>query len=331
MEKNGYKGATNKHEFNMENKKLISIVLPAYREEKNVPFIYKELQNVIKTISDRYDYEIIYVNDGSPDNTWLEISKLCAADSHVKGVNLSRNFGKEIALTAGVEKSNGDAVITIDVDGQHPVKYIPDFIEKWEQGFDIVYNVRPKIKGASMIKKVSSWLFYKLFNAISEVRIESGTTDYRLIDKKVVKIFLSFTEKNRLYRGIVDMIGLNKCPLVFDALPNPEGRRPSYNYIKLYHLAINSLTSFSVFPLKLVGYMGLLITIFSSLLFIIMLFDKIGIVHLGFTNLAIVVVINTILIGVVLMSLGLMALYIARIHEEVIGRPLYIVRDEINF
>jgi len=245
-------------------KKLISIVIPAYQEEKNIAKIYQAILKVLPRIHQKYDFEIIFVNDGSRDLTWFEIKKLCEKDSRVKGLNFSKNFGKEIALTAGVEKSSGDAVITMDVDGQHPVEKLPEFIEKWELGFEIVYNIRPKIAGASLIKRFSSWIFYQVFNTISDVKMEAGTTDYRLLDRKVVDVFLTFTERNRLYRGIVDFIGFHKCKLEFDALPNPEGRKPSYNYIKLYHLAINSLTSFSIFPLKLVGYMGFFIMLVSS-------------------------------------------------------------------
>ncbi len=314
----------------MQNKKLISIVLPAYREEENIALIYDELIDVLSKIQDKYNYEIIYVNDGSPDDTWNEIVKLCQIDKNVKWVNLSRNFGKEIALTAWVEKSSWDAVITMDVDWQHPVKKLPNFIKKWEEWYDVVYNLRPKIKKSSLIKKLSSWFFYKIFNYISDFKLESWTTDYRLIDRKVVDIFLSFNEKNRLFRWIIDYIWFKKTSLIFDALPNKWWRKPSYNYSKLYQLAINSLTSFSVFPLKLVWYMWFIITISSSILFFIMIIDKLWFLHLSFSNLALVVVINTILIWIVLMSLWLIALYVARIHEEVVWRPLYIVKNKIN-
>lgn len=312
------------------SKKLISIVLPAYNEENYINNIYTEIQNTIKDLTKLYNFEIIFVNDWSKDNTWSEIVKICQKDDWVVWINFSRNFWKEIALTAWVEKSSWDAVITMDVDWQHPVSKLGDFIAKWEEWYEIVYNVRPKIKWASFIKRLSSRIFYKVFNNISDVKMEPWTTDYRLLDKKVVEIFLSFTERNRLYRWIVDMIGFNKYCLIFDALPNPTWRKPSYNYLKLYHLAINSLTSFSIFPLKLVWYMWLMITTTSSFIFIVMLIDKMWVLHLGFTNLALVVVLNTILIWIVLMSLWLIALYIARIHEEVIWRPLYIIKDKIN-
>lgn len=312
------------------SKKLISLVLPAYNEEKNISLIYNELLKILSTINNKYEFEIIFINDWSNDHTWSEIVKLSQKNKNIVWINFSRNFWKEIALTAWVEKSSWNAVITMDVDWQHPVEKIPDFLKKWEEWYEIVYNVRPKIKWASILKKITSRVFYKIFNSISDIKMEAWTTDYRLLDKKVVEVFLSFTERNRLYRWIVDMIGFNKACLVFDALPNPVWRKPSYNYLKLYHLAINSLTSFSIFPLKLVGYIWFIITTTSTLLFIVMLLDKLWVLNLQFTNLALVVVLNTIFIWIVLMSLWLMSLYIARIHEEVIWRPLYIIKDKIN-
>ncbi len=314
-----------------ENKKLISVVLPSYREEKNVPLVYLELTKVLLKITDKYDYEIIFVNDGSPDDTWEEIAKLCDKDERVKGVNLSRNFGKEIALTAGVEVANGDAVITLDGDGQHPVERIPDFVAEWEKWYLIVYNKRPQTKGAGVFKKFSSKLFYKVYNALSDFKLEEGTTDYRLLDRKMVENFKKFWEKNRMYRGLTDWMGYKKKALVFDARERLDGGDSTYGYKALYNLAVNSLTSFSVIPLRLVGYLGFLMTIISSLLFIFIIVDKFTIDKFNFSNIAAILLINTTLIGIVLMGMGLMALYIAKIHQEVQGRPMYLIQDKINF
>lgn len=200
-----------------EKKKLISIVIPAYREEKNIPLIYQELISVFDTIQESYDYEVIFINDGSPDSTWESIEKLCSDDLKVKGINLSRNFGKELAITAGLEYAQGDAVITLDADGQHPVEKIPEFLEKWQEGYDIVYNRRPEIHGASLMKRFTSKLFYAIFNAMSEFKLEARTTDYRLLDRCVVDAYLRFREKNRMYRGLVDWLGFKKIALVFNA------------------------------------------------------------------------------------------------------------------
>jgi len=313
----------------MSKKQLVSLVIPAYREEKNIPLIYREILETLKSIS-KYNFEIIFVNDGSPDTTWLEIEKLCKKDNDVKWINLSRNFWKEISLTAGIEHAMGDAVITLDGDGQHPVEEIPNFISEWENWYQIVYNKRPKIEWASLIKKLSSKLFYGIFNNISEFKFEGGTTDYRLLDRVVVDYFLKFSERNRLYRGIIDWLGFEKKALVFDAKKRLDDGDSSYSYKQLWNLAINSLTSFSIFPLKLVGYLGFIMTTLSSLLFIFVIIDKFTIDRFDFSNIAALMLINMALVGIVLMALWLIALYIARIHEEVQWRPMYIVKESKN-
>ena len=310
-------------------KRQISLVIPAYKEEKNISLLYNEIQKVLWKIK-KYDFEIIFINDGSPDNTWVEIEKLCIEDRRVKWINLSRNFWKEISLTAGIEHALWDAVITLDGDGQHPVEKIPDFITEWKKGYQIVYNKRPKIDWASAIKKLSSKVFYKIFNFVSEFSFEDGTTDYRLLDRVVVDYFLKFSERNRLYRGIIDWLWFEKKALTFDAKRRLDDGQSSYSYKQLWNLAVNSLTSFSIFPLKLVGYLWVIMTLFSSLLFLFVIIDKFTFDTFAFSYIAALMLINMSLIGIVLMALGLIALYIARIHEEVQGRPMYIVKEIKN-
>ena len=311
-----------------KSKQLISLVIPAYKEEKNIPLIYAEIQKILKPL--KYDFEIIFVNDGSPDTTWLEIQKLSEQDKSVKWINLSRNFGKEISITAWIEHALWDAIITLDGDWQHPVEEIPNFISEWENGFDIVYNKRPQTEWASIIKKSSSYIFYKIFNSISEFELEDKTTDYRLLDRKVVDYFLQFPERNRLYRGIVDWLGFEKKALIFDAKARLDNGESSYSYSQLWNLALNSLTSFSIIPLKLVWYFGLFMTLSSSLLFAFVIIDKFTFDKFSFSYVAALMLINMALIGIVLMALGLIALYIARIHEEVQGRPMYIIKEQLN-
>ena len=312
-----------------KKKQLISLVIPAYREEKNIPLIYKEIGTTLLSMEE-YDFEVIFINDGSPDSTWEEIAKLSKQDKRVKWINLSRNFGKEICLTAGIEHALWDAVITLDWDGQHPVEQIPNFITEWKAGFQIVYNKRPKTEGASFIKKLSSTVFYKIFNSVSEFELEDRTTDYRLLDRKVVDYFLQFPERNRLYRGIVDWLGFERKALVFDAKQRLDDWESSYSYKKLWNLALNSLTSFSIFPLKLVGYFWLFMTVSSSILFLFVIIDKLTIDKFSFSNIAALLLINMSLVGIVLMALWLIALYIARIHEEVQWRPMYIAKEYLN-
>lgn len=310
-------------------KKSISLVIPAYREQDNLPILYDEILIVLNTLENKYEFEIIFINDGSLDRTWEKIELLCKKDLRVQWIDLSRNFWKELALTAGLEHARGDAVITLDADRQHPVEKIPEFIQRWEEGYDIVYNQRPEISLASPLKKMSSSIFYFLFNKISEFKLEPWATDYRLIDRKVVDAYLRFSEKNRIYRGLVDWLGFSRIALVFDARAREYGEA-TYDYSMLFRLAIHSLTSFSFFPLKVVGYLGLLVTLISSLLAIFVIFDKLFTQMYAFSNIVLIVILNTWIMWVTLMALGLIALYIANIHEEVIGRPLYIIRKKLN-
>lgn len=312
-----------------KKKQLVSLVIPAYREEKNISLIYSEIEKVLLSIK-KYDFEIIFINDGSPDDTWLEIAKLSKKDKRVKWINLSRNFGKEVSLTAGIEHAIWDAVITLDGDGQHPVEMIPDFITQWESWFQIVYNKRPKTDGASFLKNLSSKVFYGVFNSISEFELEDRTTDYRLLDRVVVDYFLQFPERNRLYRGIVDWLGFERKALVFDAKKRLDDGVSSYSYKKLWNLALNSLTWFSIFPLKMVGYLGFLMTFLSTLLFFFVIVDKLTIDKFSFSNIAALLLINMSLVWIVLMALWLIALYIARIHQEVQWRPMYIAKEYLN-
>lgn len=308
--------------------KLISIVIPVFNEEQNIPLVFEEVK---KTLSGHpeYAFEVIFVNDGSADNSLLEILKLSREDSRVKGLDFSRNFGKEPATSAGCHVAQGDAVITMDADLQHPPALIPQFLALWEQGTEVVYTVRKENRGAGLFKKLSSKMFYWLFNKVSEVKTESGTTDFRLMDKKVIEVFRKFPERERMFRGMIDWMGYKREKVEFVALERIHGMA-KYSYNKLFQLALNSFTSFSLLPLRLAGYVGVLIIVVSGLLLAGMLITDWLIDPNMFTPIAILGVSNMFLIGIVLISLGFIALYIARIHNEVINRPLYIVREKVN-
>lgn len=309
--------------------KMISMVIPVFCEEKNIRRLYERLENITKGLSD-YRWEYIFVDDGSSDGSYAELEKLAAMDRKVKVLNLSRNFGKEVALSAGVEAASGSAVITIDADLQHPPDLIPEMIRKWEQGIDVVGTIRKKTEKEHFMRKVGSGLFYWIMNRISQIEMVSKTTDFRLIDRKVADIFKTITEKSRMYRGIIDWMGFKKEYIEFDADARTEGI-PVYSYKKLFGLAISSITSFSVFPLKIAGCIGIVITFFSGILLLIAFPTRFIFKSQFFSSLSIVVIINTFLIGIVLICLGLIALYIGNIHNEVVNRPLYVVRDRINF
>lgn len=307
--------------------KKISIVIPVYNEERNIALVKRGIAGVFSPLP--YEYEIIFVNDGSTDNSLLEILKLSREDSHVKGLDFSRNFGKEPATSAGCHVANGDAVITMDADLQHPPALITKFLELWEKGAEVVYTVRKENKGADWFKRISSKFFYFIFNKVSEVKTESGTTDFRLMDRKVIEVFRKFPERERMFRGMIDWMGYRREKVEFVAPERIHGNA-NYSYNKLFRLAINSFTSFSLLPLRLAGYVGIFITLVSGLLLMGMLITDWFFDPSTFTPIAILGVSNMFLIGIVLISLGFIALYIARIHNEVINRPLYIVREKVN-
>lgn len=312
-------------------KKHISIVIPAYNETKSLKQFLTELLDFIDNSLPQYHFEIIVINDGSKDTTRNTIINLHQQDSRIVWYSFSRNFGKEIALSAWLEKAKGDAIITIDADGQHPLSKLPEFIKRWEDWYDIVYNKRPYQQGASFFKRVSSSLFYRFFNTLSEFKLEPWTTDYRLLSRNVVDAFNTFEERTRLFRWIIDRIGFNRKELIFDSQYALDAdRNPSYNYKKLFGLALDALTSFSITPLKLVWIFGLLVIIASSLSIAFALIDMIFLHKFGITNLGLFTAFNTLLIGIVMFALGIIAYYIATIHKETKARPLYIIQKSTD-
>lgn len=311
--------------------KLISIIIPAYNEEKNILPVYVELKKVFIQFENKYSFEMLFVNDGSSDNTTSEIEKLAREDSSVKFIDFSRNFGKEIATTAGISSCNGDACIMIDADLQHPVELIPEFIAKWEEGADVVVGVRKSSKSDGIVKRVGSKLFYPIINKIAEVKVIPNATDYRLVDRIVIEEFKRFTETSRMTRALIDWLGFRREYIYFDANERLHGTA-SYSFWKLFKLAMNSFISLSLVPLKIAGYLGILITFFAGISGLYILLGK-YFFHTQFAstfsdaeNLAILLLF---LVGIILTSIGLLALYVANIHGEVINRPMYVIRKKV--
>ena len=307
---------------------LISIVIPIHCEERNIPALYQRLEKVTSLLSD-FSWQYIFVNDGSTDNSISVLRQLASSDARVKVVDLSKNFGKEIALTAGVHRAFSDAVICMDADLQHPPDLIPKLIEEWRKGAEVVATIRKSVGGQPILRRVGSHLYYWVMSQISGLDMVSQTTDFRLLDKKVVDAFRGVTERERMFRGIIDWMGFKKVYVEFHAGSREEDVS-SFSYIKLWRFAVGSITAFSLWPLRLTGYLGVFITSTSGLLLLWMLGNFVFDTKL-FTPLAIVVVANTFFMGIVLMAIGLVALYIGAIHTEVINRPLYIVREQLNF
>lgn len=310
--------------------KSVSIIVPAYNEEKNIPLIYEELEKVFKTLENSYNFDIVFVNDGSTDKTFKEIENLADRDAKVKYIDFSRNFGKELATTAALNNSHADACIMIDADLQHPVELIPEFIKKWNEGYEVVVGVRKKSNSGGFLKKIGSKIFYKIINKIAEVELMPNATDFRLIDKKAIEQFNLLTETNRMTRALIDWLGFRRSYIYFDANKRINGNA-RYGFWKLFKLAINSFVSLSLLPLKLAGFLGGTITLFSGISGFYILLGK-YFFHTPFAstfsdaeNLAILILF---LVGIILMSMGLMAFYIANIHREVINRPMYIIREK---
>ncbi len=314
----------------VRKKPLISIVVPMWNEAESLPFLYKSLTTVTKRLAKRegYRFEYIFVDDGSTDNSVEIITALARQSSEVRIIEFSRNFGKEIAVTAGIHAAQGDAVIMLDADLQHPVELLPEFLQKWRAGAEVVVGVRRHYGRQSVWKRFTSWLFYKSLAKISHTVIVPGATDYRLIDKQVVAAFNQLSEHNRMTRGLIDWLGFRREYIYFTPEPRHYGQA-GYSFNKLLGLAVNSFVSLSLFPLRLAGYLGIFITATAGLggLFIVvedfMLDDPL---NLKFSGPAMLAVLNMFWIGIVLSALGLVALYIASIHTEVINRPLYITR-----
>ncbi len=314
------------------NKKLISIVVPAYQEEKNLPLLYAQIQEVFRGLQEKYDYELILVNDGSTDGTWSVVKGLAERDPRVKGLDFSRNFGKELAMTAGIHAADGDACILMDADLQHPPKRIPDFLAKWENGTEVVIGIRQDTKGIGLFKRFASWLYAHLMIIISDQAFIPRATDFRLIDKRVMEEFKGFSEHVRIARNLIDWLGFKRDYIHFVADERAEGYA-SYSVIALIRLALTSFTHHSLFPLRVAGYLGIFTCFFAGLLGFYMFLNQIIFKTFWqpiFSGTAMLATLTIFLIGIVLMCLGFIALYIGNIHNEVLKRHLYIIREKIN-
>jgi dolichol-phosphate mannosyltransferase len=309
--------------------KKISILIPVHNEADNILNLHARLCKVTDFLS-QYRWEFIYINDGSKDDSFEVLRDLSSKEGAIKVLDFSRNFGKEIALTAGAHEAiDSEAVICIDADLQHPPELIPTLVEKWVEGAEVVVTIRTEIARQALFRSMGSYLYYWLMRKMSGIDLKAKTTDFRLYDKKVIRAFVQATERERMFRGIMDWMGFRRSYVHFKADSRAEGQA-AYSYAKLWRLAINSLTAFSLWPLRLAGYLGIMISIISCGLFAWMFLSYLIYEMWIFTPLAIAVIINMFLIGVVLIALGLVAFYVGIIHTEVINRPLYIIREKLG-
>ncbi|MGP2526484.1 glycosyltransferase family 2 protein [Acidaminococcus sp. LBK-2] len=305
--------------------KKISFVVPVFNEEENIREFYRRLTQVMAPLS--YDYEILFIDDGSKDRTASLIRELAGKDPHVQGYVFARNFGHQLALTCGLDQSAGDAVISMDGDLQHPPEMIPELLEKWEKGYEIVQTVRKSTEDATWFKSITSRLYYKLINSMSEVRITPGGSDFRLMDRKAVDALNRFRERARFIRGMVNNLGFRYTTLEFVAPPRFAGHS-KFNLRKMLRFALDGITAFSRVPLRLALYVGCIAGLGSILLIGHVIYVKYIVQDAvpGWTTLAAA---EFFLGGVELIGIGIVGEYVGRIFDEVKQRPLYIIREHI--
>ncbi|AXT19380.1 glycosyltransferase [Flavobacteriaceae bacterium AU392] len=309
----------------MEKEKDISVIIPIYNEQNNILEIYKRLIATINNFTD--SYELIFINDGSTDNSFNELIKLSEIDEKVFYINFSRNFGHQIAISAGLEFCIGNAVIIIDGDLQDPPELISELYEEYKEGFDVVYAKRETRKGETFLKKISSKLFYRVLEKITSFKIPLDTGDFRLLDKKVVRALNKMPEQNKFLRAQVAWLGFKQSQVLFKRESRNSGKS-GYSYNQMFKLALDAITGFSNKPLLLVSKLGFIISFFSFLVIIYAIFSHFILKETitGWTSL----IISSMFIGgIQLLSIGIIGEYISRINTNVKDRPLYII-DKTN-
>ena len=306
--------------------KLISIVVPVFNEEDNIEVFYQEVCKHMEPLP--YRFELLFVDDGSSDATPLILERLALSDERVRGLIMARNYGHQLALTCGLDHADGDAVVTMDGDMQHPPEMLPLLISKWEEGVEVVQTIRINTEGVSWFKKFTSSIFYKLINWMSKVRIQEGGSDFRLLDKKVVESFRRFKERARFIRGMIGAIGYRQILVSFTA-PKRYAGTSKFSLKKMIHFALDGITAYSQLPLRFAFYIGLLFAAISFVVTMHVVYIKM------FTPEAVpgwATISASILFlgGLQLLGLGIIGEYVGRIFEEVKQRPLYLLRVELK-
>lgn len=305
---------------------LISVVVPVYNEAAGLELLHDKLVEVAERVS-RDSYELIYCDDGSRDGTSTLVQDWAKINKNVKLIKLSRNFGKENALSAGIAQAVGEAIVTIDGDGQHPVEIIPKFVEAWQKGAQVVVGVRASNSNEGWFKRLGSTIFYGLFNKFTREKMLPGSTDFRLIDRAVQQAFLSLNETDRITRGLIDWLGFKRELIYFTAKPRLHGTA-GYSAGKLVQLAINSFVSLTFAPLYIFGYVGAFITATSFVLGIAIFVEQLLLGdpwHWQFTGTAMLAVLILFLVGLVLLSQGVLSVYVSHLHAQSKQRPLYVI------
>lgn len=304
--------------------KKISIIIPAYNEEESLSFLFERLNKITREIVD-YEFEILLVNDGSKDKTLEIIKEQRKQDSRISYVDLSRNFGKETAMIAGLDYAIGDAVIFMDADLQDPPELIPELIKYWEEGYDDVYARRKTRKGETFLKKFTSKMYYKILQKIAGMEIQRDTGDFRLLDRRCVNALRKLRESQRCTKSMFSWIGYKKKEVLYDREPRVAGKT-KWNYLKLIDLAIDGITSFTTSPLRLATYISIPTFIILGIYFIYVI-GKCFVVHMAIQAFQAIILLILFFSGIQILLFGIIGEYLGRIFVETKNRPLYLVNE----
>ncbi|MEJ8756134.1 glycosyltransferase family 2 protein [Pontibacter sp. H259] len=302
----------------------ISVVLPVFNEEKNLAALAQRLKSVLEQTQVRY--EVIFVNDGSTDNSLAILKSMAAADSSIGYISLSRNFGHQVAISAGLDVATGNAVVVMDADLQDPPELIPDLYAKMQEGFEVVYGRRVYRKGESFLKKLTAKFFYRLLSNITHVAIPIDTGDFRIMDARVVKVLKQMPERNKFLRGQVAWVGFRQTWVDFVRDERLDGK-PGYTYRKMIRFAFDGITSFSDFPLKMASMLGFIV---SGIAFLLMIYTLLArLVFKDYVEGWASIILSVLFLGgVQLICIGIAGEYLARVFNNVQGRPLYVVDEQ---
>ena len=306
------------------DKKIISLIVPAYNEEEVIEIFYQRTKGVFNELP-AYDFEVLFINDGSKDNTLEVLKNLFIEDRRYGYISLARNYGKEIAMAAGFDHVTGDAVIIIDVDLQDPPELIIDMIAKWEEGYEDVYAQRLSRDGETWLKKWTSKMFYRILARMTKVEIQKDTGDFRLLSRNALDALKQYRESERYTKGLFSLIGFKKIAIPYHRDPRAAGTT-KWNYFKLVNLAIEGVTSFTTAPLKIASFIGVILALFSFVFMLIIIFKTLvyGDPVQGYPSMISIVLF---LGGIQLLSLGIIGEYIGRTFLETKNRPLYFIGE----
>lgn len=306
--------------------KKITIIVPSYNEEEALPYLYERLNTMMNNLN-QYEFEVLFINDGSKDKTLELIKEMRNKDNRISYVNFSRNFGKETAMIAGLDYATGDAVIFIDADLQDPPELIPELIKYWEEGYDDVYARRSSRKGETFLKKFTSKMYYKVLQSLTRVEIQKDTGDFRLLDRRCVNALKKMRETQRCSKSMFSWIGYKKKEVMYDRDPRVAGTT-KWNYKKLVDLAIDGITAFTTSPLRISTFLSIP-TFLAFIIYLIYIIVKCINNSAGIQGYQIIILLNLFSFGVIILLIGIIGEYLGRIFNETKNRPLYFV-DEYN-